>query len=368
MEGPRPPRPDEYASLACLVDTVFNPGHPGNMFKHFQPLFHADNRDNLLVMSDGGEVVSHVGLTFRWALLNGCTVRVASMGAVATYERYRGQGLASKLFAASCEKARAAGADFMLISGERPLYLAAGATFVGRDHFVFADAKTAETLSVPGIAVDPMRPDDLAACKALYDTKPTRFVRPKQDWVSFAVEPNVCGRPTDWSVVRRAGAICAYILHGNASAPGVRRVVECAGDASAIGAALKPILQTTGATTLRLPVQSGDEPLRSMLKTAGATFEKAVPLGTTLLINFEQFMERMRPFFETRVGQLDAARLTFKQTGDRFRIGLDAQHWDIEGKTHITRLILGHPDEEPATGFLGKLFPVPELWYGLNYI
>ncbi|MDX9972824.1 MAG: GNAT family N-acetyltransferase [FCB group bacterium] len=368
MEGPRSPHPDEYTSLACLVDTVFNPGHPGNMFKYFQPLFQVDNRDNLLVMSDGGEVVSHVGLTLRWAVLGGCTVRVASMGAVATCERYRGQGLASILFTASCEKARAAGADFMLISGERPLYLAAGATFVGRDHFVFADVETAETLALPGISVHPMQPEDLAACKALYDTKPARFVRPREDWDFFAVEPNVCGRPTEWSVVRRNGAICAYLLHGNASAPGVRRVIEWAGDATVVGAALKPILKATAATTLRLPVQHGDEPLRALLQAAGATFEKATPLGTTLLINFEQFMERMRPFFETRVGRQDAAGLTFKQDGDRFRIGLGGEQEIIEGKTRITRLILGHPDEEPQTGFLGKLFPLPELWYGLNYI
>jgi predicted N-acetyltransferase YhbS len=368
MEGPRPPHPGEYASLERLVDSVFKPDEPGGMFRHFQPLFNPDNRENLLVAVDAGEVVSHVGMTLRWAVIEGCTVRVACMGAVATYEQYRGQGLASRLFRAACERARADGVDFMMISGDRPMYLAAGATFVGRDRRAFVDAETAEALSLPDLRVDPVRTDDLEACKALYNTKPTRFVRPDDDWEWFFAEPDVDGRPTAWSVVRRRGAVCAYLLHGASLEPNLYRVVEWAGDASSIAAALKPLRDASGAARVRVHLQRGDDVLVGLLEAAGAEMTLSPSWGTFLLIDFEGFMRKLRPLFEARLGIRAAARLSFERNGERFRFQLGSEVHEAEGLTQTTRLIFGHPEENPPTDFLGRLFPVPALWYGSNFV
>ena len=116
MEGPRAVEASEMPSLSELVDTVFR-GAPNNvMFSQYPQLFNEANRDNLLVFVDGGRVVSHYGMVQRWATVCGCTVRVACVGSVATYESHRGQRLASRLMQANVAKATADGADFAMIS------------------------------------------------------------------------------------------------------------------------------------------------------------------------------------------------------------------------------------------------------------
>ncbi len=132
MEGPRALRAHELGSLSKLADTVFQSKNDGQMVYQFPVLFGSENHENLLVFVDGGKVVSHVGMVQRWASLAGCTVKVGLIGSVATYEDYRGKGLASQLFAAAAEKAVRDGCDFFMISGGRGLYRRAGAADAAR--------------------------------------------------------------------------------------------------------------------------------------------------------------------------------------------------------------------------------------------
>src|SRR5260221_13879810 len=94
MEEPRAVREDEFESLRALTDAVFRPGMP----EQYPQLFNADNRENLRVCVDAGRCVSHVGMTQRKASLLGVPIQVCCIGAVCTYQEYRGQGLASRCF------------------------------------------------------------------------------------------------------------------------------------------------------------------------------------------------------------------------------------------------------------------------------
>ena len=144
MEGPRTPRREETASLARLVDAVFMEGQQGRMFQCFPTFFAEENHENHLVFAEGDEMLSHVGMLYRWACLAGCTVRMACVGAVGTHEAYRGRGMATALFQAACEKALADGVDFMMISGNRGLYQRPGAAEVGCDFKGILARQTAE--------------------------------------------------------------------------------------------------------------------------------------------------------------------------------------------------------------------------------
>src|SRR5262249_46474734 len=129
-DGPRGLQADEWDQLNALVSTVFS----RRMFARFPQLFNEANRSNLRVVAEDGRVVSHVGMIQREASLAGCRVRVACVGAVATYEDYRGRGFASLAFQDACDKAADDGVDLMLISGGRGLYTRTGCRRVGRDH------------------------------------------------------------------------------------------------------------------------------------------------------------------------------------------------------------------------------------------
>ncbi|HDS74168.1 MAG TPA: GNAT family N-acetyltransferase, partial [Firmicutes bacterium] len=119
IRGPRALCLDEFKSLHRLQDTVFRPGPNTSMFDEFPTLFSPENRERLRVISVDGEIVSAICYQIRPAIIYGVTLAVASLGAVCTYESYRGHGFATQLLDDTFAAARKEGADVMLISGQR---------------------------------------------------------------------------------------------------------------------------------------------------------------------------------------------------------------------------------------------------------
>jgi GNAT superfamily N-acetyltransferase len=90
---PRAARWSELDQLRELTDTVFWSG----LMDKYPQLFCEDNVENLRVIEADGKVVSLVAMTQHWASIFGCTVKASCLGAVCTYEAYRGRGFASLL-------------------------------------------------------------------------------------------------------------------------------------------------------------------------------------------------------------------------------------------------------------------------------
>jgi len=367
MEAPRAPHVDEFPSLRRLVNRVFMGAADTDMFACFPALFNEGNRENLLVCVDGEQVVSHVGMIRRHASLAGCTVSVGLIGAVATYAEYRGRGLAGRLFRLACDKAAQDGVDFLMISGDRPLYLAAGAAFVGADASAVVTPGAAQALADPSIRIDSVTPADLDACRMAYDAKPARFLRPLDDWHAF-LDTRLCeGHPADWDLVRRKDVPCGYIVHRPSREPGTRRVVEWAGETTAVAAALTCLMERYEAARLEVHVQGADSVFYGLLRAAGVELRSKPASGTYLLLRFEALMARLRPWFEARLGLADAARLSFTQDGERFAVALGQERQEVHGRAEAARLVFGNPEGERRDGFLARAFPVPSLRYGLNY-
>ncbi len=88
-------------------------------------------------------------------------------------------------------------------------------------------------------------------------------------------------------------------------------------------------------------------------------------------------MERMRPYFTEVVGEASARGLVFEQRGDQmiFRYGGEAVVAENQGKA--AEIIFGtHGGKEArplkeggkAGEVLAEIFPIPALWYGLNFV
>jgi predicted N-acetyltransferase YhbS len=183
MEGPRPVRPEEFASLSELADTVFRPG----MFAKYPQLFNPDNAENLRVCcvdeNDGGRVVSHVGMIQRPATLFGCATRVGGIGAVGTLAAYRGSGLAGACFDDAARKARRDGVDLLLVSGDRSLYRRRGCLRVGDDvSFTLTAATSSGSDSPLVVSLEPLADADLPQARRIYQQEPVRLLRPPSDW------------------------------------------------------------------------------------------------------------------------------------------------------------------------------------------
>lgn len=369
MEGPRSARSEELQSLSQLVDTVFRTGRDSKMFGEFPHYFHQDNLENLFVFVDGERVVSHFGMTRRWASIYGSTVGVASVGAVATYEEYRGQGLATKLFDHSRDEMIRAGIDFMLISGGRGLYRRAGAADFGTNYTAVIETESFDLPSDARVTVTDYEASDFEACRLAYAAKAVHYVRTLDDWEGFLKSRYAMCLLCDLIVVKHDGVFAGYVVLSKASPDGASRLVECAGDERSLFLALKPITQRYGIKKLRLNLQQENVSLRTRMERLGVNFEVQPNVGTLLILNFEQLMKRLTPYFEVRIGIGRAQRLSFKeQTGDVFGFGYDGKEFSIQGRMELGNFIFGDSVDRSDGTVWADIFPVPGLWYGLNYI
>jgi GNAT superfamily N-acetyltransferase len=230
MEGPRACRVDELPALRRLQNAVFRP-RDGDMFGEYPHMYGEHNVDNLRITTDGGRVVSCVGMTQRWALLEGCAISCCLIGGVCTDADYRERGLATACLRDVLTKARADGVDLGLISGGRGMYLREGARRVGREWGATLDMAAAERVADSSLTVATWEPDrEMAEVAAMYDREPVRWLRPLDDYRFFARS----GFVIDWActigVVRRAGAAVAYMLVSTPDEEGGSCLFEYAGE------------------------------------------------------------------------------------------------------------------------------------------
>ena len=370
MEGPRAVRRDEVGSLEELLDTIFRGGQSGSMFRWYPLYFGEKNVENHFVFVDGGRVVSHFGMMPHWASIAGCRVRMACVGAVGTYEAYRGRGLATQLMDATCEKAEADGVDFLLISGGRGLYLRAGAAVVGCDCTGAVSRESAGRLPSDGLLVNELTEEDLPACKAAHEARPAHFVRDLEEWAGLYRERTAQCRDIRFFAVREKGRLRGYLVVSDTEHEGIGRLVEFAGESNAIAGALGPLMERARWRGLELRLQTGDQDLRSRLDQAGVELRSTAHTGTLLLLRFTPLMERLRPYFRAQLGAERADRLSFEQRGDLFVLADDLETVAL-GRPQAAQAIFGRP-EAPAPfspdGALGAVLPIPTLCYGMSYV
>ena len=369
MEGPRAVRRDEVDSLEELVDAIFRGGQSGSMFRWYPQYFGEDNVENHFVFVDGGRVVSHFGMMPHWASIAGCRVRVACVGAVGTYEAYRGRGLATQLMDATCEKAIADGVDFLLISGGRGLYLRAGAAVVGCDHTGAVSRESADRLRSDSLVVDELTAQDLPACKTAHEARPAHYVRDLEEWAGLYRARTAQCRDIRFFAVREKGRFRGYLVVADTDHDGVGRLIEFAGESNAIAGALGPLMERSRWRGLELRLQTGDRNLRSRLEEAGAEFRPTAHTGTLLLLRFTSLMERLRPYFRAQLGAERAGRLSFDERADLFVLADDLETVALD-RAQAAQAIFGRSDA-PAPfspdGALAAIFPIPTLCYGMSY-
>jgi predicted N-acetyltransferase YhbS len=387
-DGPRPLRTDEWEQLNALVSAVFRP----TMFANYPQLFNEQNRQNLRVVAEDGKVVCHVGMIERPAALMGCRIDVACIGAVATYDEYRGNGFASRAFQDCCDKAAADGIDVMLISGGRGLYTRVGCRRVGQDWDFAIDSQGADSLrslASDSAVLSPLGVESVSVLRALYQVETVRFLRPLEDWRMAFDCRVVMARSADFWGVSLGGTPIAYLIVNPPSAmrrstedPSIIRVAEFAGDRTAITVALPRLIDHYGAERLTIHVQGTDTILRTHLSRADIVGTPSPTWGTLRVINFPRLMERCRPLLAERIGAVATQDVRFEADerpgsahgGFTIRRGSEAVR--IPDLGTLAHYLFGMPDGasiEPEgsprlAAELAEALPLPSLWYGISYV
>jgi len=375
MEGPRGVRKAEMTSLRELTGLVMRVG----LVDQFAQLFNEDNYENLIVCVGDGKCVSHVGMTQGGAVLFGCPIRVACIGGVCTHPDYRKRGLASACFDFAFEKARNEGADIMIVSGDRSLYRMRGCVHVGRDQvFTLTEEsmKASSGRASGDVTLNVMRPEELPLVADCYRAEPVRFARTPEDY-GYALQSEwVMNRPSDFLIVRERGDFRGYIIAPRTSTDGKANVAEYAGDRRACLVAMPEVRKRYGLSTLGFHVLRHDALMRSLCEQAGLEGNFRTTPGTVTLVNFPQLMERMRPYFEERLGTRVASRMRFTVEGDQYVFALHNERMALD-RSEACRTLFGTLEPAGQSGTdrqdelgaaLRAILPLPTLHYGINYV
>ena len=372
-DGIRSIRADEFDQLAHLFDNVFWTG----LVERYPHMYVPENAGNLRVRVVNGQIVAHIGTLRREASLFGCGVQVASLGGVATLEEHRGKGYATALLEDNVRLCRNDGVDFIIVSGYRKMYHRFGCRYVGRDWSYGLTQDRAGDLDDPGLEVAEAREEDLPSLAALYRQEPVRWFRPPSDYANALVGYTM-NRPAYVLTIRECGALRGYVILQEAREQdeGRVQVLEYAGDRRSVVGVLGKLVRTYGLAAMGLHVMGWDSLMRDLLARRDLVGASAPGSGTILLVNFTQLMDRMRPYFTERVGEVEAQSLVFQQRGDEYDFCYGGDRVVAGDRGTAAQLIFGTPSgsEEPllASGgrageILREIFPIPALWYGLNY-
>ena len=373
-DGIRNLRREEFPKAAALLNTVFRP----TIVAEYPHIYTPENTGNMLVAVEGGQVVSHMGTLRRYASLLGCTVRVACLGGVGTLADFRGKGYATALLEETIRFCREDRVDYMMVSGYRKMYHRQGCRRVGRDWRYVLPSERADGLDDGTVRFIPASAEDVPAMAEIYRREPIRWLRPPSDFQN-ALVGRVMNRPASTFLMCEEGRLQGYVIVQDLSGAETdsAQILEFAGDRKALVGSLGGLLRACDAKSLSVHVLGCDRPLQDLLKGRGLTGTPANASGTALVIDFVQFMERMRPHFMEIVGETAANGLVFSQLGDEMSVTYGGDRVVICGASAASELIFGTLDgAESATlegggkagEVLAEMFPLPALWYGPNYV
>lgn len=367
-EGPQPCSPADLHSAVELANRVFRPEGSGDMAREYPLLFSESNVENLRVVKARGRVVSLVGLCIRDADILGYRFRVVSVGSVCTDPAFRGRGLASALMRDAVAHSRSKGCSLMLISGDRSLYRLLGAVPI--TSFLACTIPADSTPAVSGV-VQVSEPDakDAPALAALYQREPVRFRRNSDDWHALLNARMLMNRPADFFTAAQDGVPIAYACVQRPGRDGTAAVQEYAGSRCALRLMVPWICRRYSVPDLHLTLMPGDLEAQYILRAEGLPTRPQSFPGTACIIDPPVFFGTLNGMAAERVPRPDLTVSCMDQEVT-FTLGSESTAWS--GLAEITsRVFEGLPADAPSTPLtdaLRSVFPVPLLWYGLNYV
>jgi ribosomal protein S18 acetylase RimI-like enzyme len=379
---------EELPAVLQLINSTFSVRAkiPFKMEKKFPLFLCEDNLENIRVIFHNGRPVSVAGYYPSKLSIEGCEVRIASVGSVCTDVEYRGQGLASKIMDDLEAEVKKRSIGLLLISGTRSLYLRRNCAFVGG--FMKCDISK---MSIPlpplpsNAEVIDYDPQFFNQVVHLYNREPVRFVRTCIEFRALLQASLIADYDCAYRmyVIKRAARIESYFLlrifHKHEA---WGEVVEYAGERSLVAAALNRLLTLGGLNRIRILVPVGD-PLVLHLRDSQARLQNYNQLGTVKIIDYSHLLKDLVPYFSqyTQPESLHS-RLLNKKNG-LFSFADHDGLLKMESAEVMVQLIFGFPGNKQlpkylrdqvrqhpgSKEFIHNVFPVPLPWTGnMNYV
>jgi GNAT superfamily N-acetyltransferase len=368
------------------MNRMYHAGLPADIGEEFPQVLNEANAGRLIVISEGGDILSHVGMAAEHISFEGVPLALALVGLVATAVECRGRGCATRCLDFALDQAAREGNDLAWISGGRGLYTSRGSGAVGREwvYQVAASRPAPADLTVREISLA-----DEPAAAALYEREPVRFLRTRDTWLRAAKNHFVMNwKARFWGAFRSQRLSAYLIIQEPRPEKPATLLAEFAGDRMDAARALPEAASKMGVPLVQVHIGDWDLAGRETFAAAARSegkLEKA--FGTILPLRMAACMEKLRPRINSICGPaLAGSALRFSESGegpgsrsgagDRLHLALGPDEACIVGRAEVARFLFGAPDSnlpafEGSASVIEKLqpaFPLPTPWYGLNLV
>lgn len=381
--GPKTIELKQLADTAALADRVFFRGQVG-MVQRYPLLYHPERLEQLRIIEHEGQPVSLVITALDDVLLLGCSLRVASIGSVCTDEAHRGHGLAGQLVDDAVERALAAGANLMMISGGRTLYRRRGAAPCTPFRKYLLD-RAALPQSDPALRLEQVTVESAATAMRLYEHEAIRYRRSLDDFRVLISSGYVANRPGEVYFVYRDATPMALLAINRPNPSRDKNinslaVVELAGSRRAVLHSLPGLCDRFEKTQVQINGYAGDLDLLDACAESGALPQPTAFAGTVKILDVQRLWQDYALLLTERLGsesfralrlipetdETGLHTLTFQRGEERVKIA---------GAAEIIAAFFGQQDLDPLKDLSGSLaetlravFPLPLPIYGLNYV
>ncbi len=352
------------ARVIGLINKVFRGGRgdlPHTMEREFPLLLCKDNRENMRIIEEGGEICSVINFLPRRMAIEGTPILTASIGAVCTHPDYRGRGYSSLILNNVEDRMRALGVRICLISGTRSLYTRWGA---GRVKNSVRYRIPSERRELPWRIREYME-GDLPNLKEIYNFQSTRYIREGRDFELLMESGTFPFGDTSYYryVMEDQEGVRGYII--------LKRTPEGVTVKEACGKR-EEIFKSLSYLAHELEIEEINCILPSEVEAPHGYSGKPEYLqGTLKIIDAHGLVEDLRPYFRQCTGE-ETDSFNIKEAEGGYRLTLSNEVLNISSHDELLKLIFEGGRYKRLHGKLGRflecVFPLPFPWTeNLNY-
>lgn len=356
MEGPRPPFENEYPKVLDFVSSSLRPNFDWKISEEYPTAFNVANINNIRVMFDDSEVVSHAlikPLIVKTPLL---LFKVAGIGSVVTATSHRQQGLSRQILEDCLKSAESQGCDVALLWTDIPdFYRKFQFEMAGTENqFLIDRILPAESGPLRFLSGKQIAPE---AVLQLYQKHSVTTLRNVEEVRRFLSIPN-SHVYTAWN---QNNQLVAYAVEGK-GADLKGHIHEWGGNIPELFSLLNFIRTSTG-QNLKLIAPAHSINLTRKFSASGILPHENF-LGMIRILRPDLLCAKIKKASR----DLGINDLIFEKQGDQFYIGRPGHVFKTDSLIDLTKLIFGpwkpadiYPFDGESLAVLNKLFPV-QMW------
>lgn len=363
MEGPRPPFESEYTKVVDFVSNSLRPHSQWRISEEYPTAFSLSNLNNIRVMFDETEIVSHAVIKPLIVKTPFLLFKVAGIGSVVTASTHRQQGLSRQILDDCLKSAENQGCDFAILWTDIPdFYRKFQFELTGSENqFTInkdlpTDAKGLKFLRGPQVAAD--------AILNLYQKHRVTTLRSVDEIRRFMNIPNTQVY-TAWG---QNNQLLAYAVEGK-GADLKGHIHEWGGQLPELFALLNYIRKTTQSNP-RLLAPSHSVNLTRQLEAAGIKREENF-LGMIKILRPDLLCAKIKKASR----DMGINDFIFERQDGFFYIGRPGHVFKTDSFIDITKLIFGpwnpddiHPFDQQSLEVLNRIFPLDFWLWGWDSI